>query len=291
MSGKLDTDYPGSKKTSGNEDLKKQLIQDFEKEGGDTKQDFPTEVIDLPSKGLLYESDNPLSSGKIEIKYMTAKEEDILTSQNLIQQGVVIDKLLKSLIVGGVPYHKLLLGDKNAIMVAARILGYGKDYEAEITDPWTQEKEKVTIDLQELKHKNGLSKTKYEKGVNRFEFTLPISKKKIIWKMLNHGDEVKIGLDLKKSNRGKKKDDPKAELTTRLRYMIVSIDGEDSEIEVNKFVKNRFLAQDSKAFREHIAEIQPDVDMTFWYYSEATANEQQIKMPLGVNFFWPGAGV
>ena len=93
---------------------------------------FPTEMVDLPSKGHFYVDDHPLSSGKVEVKYMTAKEEDILTSQNLIQQGTVIDVLLQSLIVDKtINIQELLIGDKNAIMVAARILGYGKDYEFE----------------------------------------------------------------------------------------------------------------------------------------------------------------
>ena len=60
---------------------------------------FPTEVIDLPSEGKLYPEGHPCLNGKIEIKYMTAKEEDILTSQNLIKKGVVIDRLLNSLII------------------------------------------------------------------------------------------------------------------------------------------------------------------------------------------------
>ena len=86
---------------------------------------YPTETIDLPSGGKLYPQDSPLSSGKIEIKYMTAKEEDILTSANLIKKGVVIDRLLDSIIVTeGVGIDDLILGDKNAIMVAARILAY-----------------------------------------------------------------------------------------------------------------------------------------------------------------------
>ena len=292
MAGKINTDYPGAGKSTGNEDLKKQLIEDFEKEGGKVEHDYPTETIELPSGGVLYEEGNPLRSGTVELKYMTAKEEDILTSQNLIQQGVVIDKLLKALCVGNIPYHKLLLGDKNAIMIAARILGYGAEYEAEVVDPWTNEKEKLKINLQDLKHKSGLIKGKnYTDGVNEFEYELPISKRKIKWKILNHGDEVKISLDLKKSGRGKKKDDPKSELTTRLKYMIKEVDGDSSEVAINRFVKNEFLAQDSKAFREHMAEIQPDVDMSVWYYSEETGNEQKIKLPLGVNFFWPGAGV
>jgi len=90
---------------------------------------FPTEVIDLPSKGLLYPKESPLASGKLEMKYMTAKEEDILTNQNYIQRGIVIDKLLQSLIIGDIDYNQLVTGDQNAVMIAARILGYGKDYE------------------------------------------------------------------------------------------------------------------------------------------------------------------
>ena len=92
------------------------------------KQKFPTEMVELPSKGLVYPEDSPLRSGQVEMKYMTAKEEDILTNQNYIKQGIVLDKLLKSLIVSKIDYDDLILGDKNAIIVAARILGYGKDY-------------------------------------------------------------------------------------------------------------------------------------------------------------------
>ena len=92
------------------------------------KFEFPTEIVELPSKGLLYPKNNPLSSGKIEMKYMTAKEEDILTNQNYIKQGIVLDKLMQSLIVSKINYDDIIVGDKNAIMVASRVLGYGKDY-------------------------------------------------------------------------------------------------------------------------------------------------------------------
>ena len=108
----------------------------------DSKFSLPTEVVELPSKGLLYPEDSPLSKGTVEMKYMTAKEEDILTNQNYIKQGIVIDKLLESLIVTeGVKYSELLIGDKNAIMVAARILSYGKDYTITYND------EEVVVDL------------------------------------------------------------------------------------------------------------------------------------------------
>ena len=103
---------------------------------------FPTEVVDLPSLGLLYPKDSPLSSGKIEIKYMTAREEDILTSANLIKQGIVVEKLLESLIVDkSINVDDFLIGDKNAVLIASRILAYGKEYEVEI------EGQKVVVDL------------------------------------------------------------------------------------------------------------------------------------------------
>ena len=90
---------------------------------------FPTEVIDLPSQGKVYPKDSPLSDGKLELKYMTTREEDILMSENLIKKGMVIDKLLQSLIVTkGVKQEDLVLGDKNAVLVAARILAYGPEY-------------------------------------------------------------------------------------------------------------------------------------------------------------------
>ena len=91
----------------------------------------PTEIVDLPSKGLVYPESNPLSTGKVEMKYMTAREEDILTNQNYISKGTVLDELIKSLIVSDVKYEDMIVGDKNALLVAARILGYGKDYKFE----------------------------------------------------------------------------------------------------------------------------------------------------------------
>jgi hypothetical protein len=94
----------------------------------ENKLNIPTEIVELPSLGLIYPESSPLSSGKIEMKYMTAREEDILTNQNYIQKGTVLDELVKSLIVSNINYDDLCVGDKNAVLVAARILGYGKDY-------------------------------------------------------------------------------------------------------------------------------------------------------------------
>ena len=134
---------------------------------------FPTEHVELPSKGLLYPEGHPLSSGVVEMKYMTAKEEDILTNLNYVKQGIVIDKLLQSLIVTEFDYSDLLIGDKNAIMVAARVLGYGKDY------PFTYEGEEIVVDLSEL-NPTTLDENSVTKGVNEFDYELPFSKIKLL---------------------------------------------------------------------------------------------------------------
>ena len=151
-----------------------------------TKFKLPTETVLLPSKGLLYPEDSPLSKGELEMKYMTAKEEDILTNSNYINNGTVIDKLLQSLIVTeNVNYDELLIGDKNAIMVAARILAYGKDYNVryrgrdEIVDLSKLEERKIDLKL-------------LEGGKNEFNFTMPTSKVTLTYKILTHADEKAI---------------------------------------------------------------------------------------------------
>ena len=143
--------------------------------------EFPTEVITLPSKGLIYPETNPLSKGSVEIKYMTAREEDILASQNLIKKGVVLDKLFESVVVSeGVSVGDISVGDKNAILLATRILGYGADYNVEVVDPFSGETQKVVIDLSQIQTKE-VDDTLLNRE-NRYEFVLPISKKKIKFK-------------------------------------------------------------------------------------------------------------
>ena len=243
------------------------------------KHKFPTEVVDLPSKGLVYHKENPLSSGKIEMKYMTAKEEDILSNQSYITNGTVLDKLLKALIVSkDINYNDLIVGDKNALLIAARILGYGSEYEFNYKD------EKVKIDLSILDNKE-IDKKLFEQGKNEFSFTLPKSGSIITFKLLTHGDESKIERELK----GLKKINPKAspELSTRLKYMIVSIDGSSETKDVREFVDTYFLAQDSRSLRNYIKDFQPDVNLNIPV--ELEGGEENITIPIGLNFFWPDA--
>ena len=243
---------------------------------------FPTEIVELPSKGLLYPKDNPLSSGKVEMKYMTAKEEDILTNQNYIRQGIVLDKLMQSLIVSKCNYDDLVVGDKNAIMVASRVLGYGKDYTFEY------EKQEVTIDLSEIDPKWIKEEDLVEKNTNEFNFILPHTETPITFKILNNKDEKAIEAEIKGAKKINKLASP--ELSMRLKQMILSVEGDDSRKAVREFVDTYLLARDSRALREHIREIQPDMDLTFDFYPEDGGDTQEnVKVPIGVTFFWPDA--
>ena len=243
---------------------------------------FPTEVVDLPSKGYYYPADNPLSSGKIEIKYMTAKEEDILTSQNLIQKGIVLDKLLESLVVDKkIDLTSMLIGDKNALFIASRVLAYGKEYTFDYTDTQGQSKEH-TFDLTKLKDRK-IDFSKHEKGKNLFSFKLPQSERTIEFVLLTDGDEREVGKEveaLSKVSGGVTK-----EVTTRFKKMLVSVDGNSERVFVNTFVDNEFFTQDSQAFRNHYQEITPDINMDIVIDDDGEGVE--ITVPMTVRFFWP----
>ena len=245
-----------------------------------TENKFPTEIVDLPSKGLLYAEDSPLRSGTIEMKYMTAKEEDILTNQNYIQRGVVIDKLLQSLIVDkSIDYSDILVGDKNALLIAARILGYGAEYE------FTYAGESQVVDLSTVNNKE-LDESLYSSGKNEFTYTLPTSGVSITFKLLTHGDELKLEQELTGLRKINK--DASPDISTRLKHMVTSIDGNTDTKSIREFVDTKFLARDSRAFRKYVGEIQPDVDLKFYPDS---GPEEGVDIPIGINFLWPDANL
>ena len=243
------------------------------------EQKFPSEVIDLPSEGRLYPEGHPCKDGKIELKYMTAKEEDILTSQNLIKKGVVIDRLLDSLILtNGVKQDDLILGDKNAIMVAARVLAYGPEYTCDVTNPNTGVVSSQTFNLAECPFK----KLPKEIKENKFETTLPISKKTITFKLLTGKDEISINEELKASKKINSEIIP--ELTTRLRHTVTSVDGDSSQPLINNFVQN-LLARDSIHLRNEIKKVTPDIELS--QEVEIGGESVKVDIPMTVGFFWP----
>ncbi len=247
------------------------------------KQSFPTEVIDLPSKGLFYPETSPLRSGRIELHYMTAKHEDILTSANLIQKGVVLDKLIDSLIATkGVKSADLLVGDLNAVMVASRILGYGKDYEITVPCPACGEMVTQDVNLAELDNENIP-----EDGSARFDITLPISKKVVTVKLLTRGDELAI----EKETKAMKKVNSEVitEATTRLKYIITAIDGESNRGKIWEAVDN-MLVRDARYLREQYRSRVPDVNFNVVIDCTCGAGET-MRLPIGTNFFWPDSRV
>lgn len=248
----------------------------------ESKFKLPTETVELPSKGLLYPADSPLASGTIEMKYMTAREEDILTNQNYISNGTVIDKLLQSLIVTpNVDFNQILIGDKNAIMIAARVLAYGKEYEIMYNN------EKIVVDLTTLTHKE-VDFSKFENRTNEFSFSSNNTQLDLTFKLLTHGDERAIDREVQGLTKINK--DNLTEVTTRLKYMITSVNGIRDKKDIREFVDNYFLARDARALRDEYGKINPDINMTF-KYTFGNGVEEDVDLPIGLNFFWPDSGV
>jgi len=246
-----------------------------------TKPKFPTEMVELPSKGLLYPEGHPLASGQVEMKYMTAKEEDILTNQNYLKQGTVIDKLLQSLIVTKFNYDDLLVGDKNAILIAARILGYGKDYSFNYSG------EEISVDLSLIPTIYLEEEILKEKGVNALDFEVPTTGDVLTFKLLTGHDEKAIDAEVKGMKRVNKNAD--SSVSTRLKHQIIAINGDDDKKKIREFVDNYFLARDSAAFRSYLRLVNPDVKMTFIY--EGENSEKEVAIPMEAGFLWPDTRV
>ena len=243
------------------------------------KQQYHSETIDLPSEGRVYPKDSPLASGKVEIKYMTAKEEDILTSQNLIKKGVVIKQVLDSLIISdGVKSDDLILGDKNAVMVASRILAYGPEYTVEVTNPNNGNVFEHTFDLTTCEFKN----ISDDINGNEFEVELPYSKIKIKYKLLTGYDESNIDKEIESYKKVGGSVSP--ELTTRMKYTIISVNDNNDRSVISNFVDN-MLSRDSLFLRSEIKKISPDIKMT--QEIEMEGETVTVNIPMAVNFFWP----
>jgi hypothetical protein len=240
---------------------------------------FPTEMVDLPSRGLIYAKDNPLSSGKIEMKYMTAKEEDIITNQSYISKGTVIEKLLEALVVSDVNIGDMIVGDKNALLVASRVLGYGASYK------FTYAGEDYEVDLSTLDNKH-FDETLFTQGENRFSFQLPSSETLVEFQLMTDTIEKKVEAELRGLKKLKKEVIP--EMSTRMKHMILSVDGNMDKKDIREFVDTYFLARDAKALRDYIGQIQPDVDFSF-EREKKDGEIEEIDIPIGANFFFPDA--
>lgn len=256
--------------------MSKQQTQEFQIQ-------VPFDVIPLPSKGLLY----PGQNGMVKVEYLTAMDENILTSQNLIKSGKVLEYLLERKIKESpVPMEDLLVGDRNAIMIWLRATGYGEMYPVKLTDPGSGVEFDYEINLSELKNKelpDGVEPD--ERG--EFSFELPKSKKKIKFKLLTVGDERSI---MSRSEKYEKvtKSQVSNMLTYRLQAQIKEIDGNRDINYIQQYV-NVMPAFDSLKFREYSDSIEPGIDMSVEV--EGPTGTFQAPVTIGLNFFWPNVRV
>jgi len=246
---------------------------------------FPTEVINLPSKGWFYPIDHPLASGTLELKMITAKEEDILTSKNLIQKNLVLDKLLESVLVNKkINPEDMLICDRNAAFFAVRRLAYGDNYNASVTCGRCGHENAVAIDLSKMDNK-AFDFDKYPKGENSFEYILPHSKNVLLFKLLTKKDDTAIQHELSAYQKVSK--EVTKEVTTRLFYVITSVNGVTDKSKIRKFIMDEFRSIDSLAFRTHLRENMPDIDTSFDFHCEQCGLQKKEDVPMGTSFFWP----
>jgi hypothetical protein len=263
-------------------------ISQAEKVKADFGLDIPQEVVPLPSNGKAYPQDSSLHGMEtVEIRAMTAREEDILTSRALLKKGAVITELIKSCLVDkSVNVLDLLSGDRNALMVAIRITGYGPEYSVEMECPECGTKSPHDFDLSSLPIKR-LEIDPSAPGMNLFDFTLPYSKNTVKFKFMTGRDEEEMTLMSEKQKKlGLPNDN---NVTTNLLYAIQSINGIEDRVKIANFVK-MMPARDSLALRNYIRDNEPGIEMKQETTCSACGHSEEVSMPLGVTFLWPSAG-
>jgi hypothetical protein len=253
------------------------------------KDDFgfevPVESVPLPSKGATYSADSAMHGKElVSIKAMTAKEEDILTSKALIKKGTVISELLKSCVVEpGFDPDATLTGDRNALMVALRITGYGSEYKVEVDCPACGERSKQSFDLTQLPIKR-LDIDPISLGANLFEVELPLTKKKVRWKFLTGKEEREMSqTQERKKKQGMLNDNL---VTTRLTHSIHSVGEVTDKTKIGFFIRN-MPARDSLFLRKYIDKNEPGIDMKSWMDCPSCLESSEVRLPLGASFFWP----
>ena len=247
--------------------------------------EIPVENVPLPSRGVVYSVDGPLHGQEtIEVKAMTAREEDILTSRALIKKGTVITELLRSCIINkNIRSDAMLSGDRNAIMTAIRITGYGSDYTVEVECPNCDEKSKQTFDLTGLPIKR-LGISPVSEGENVFETQLPLTKKSVQFKFLTGIDEREMAvLSERRKKTGLQGD---TMITQRFKQQIVAIDGITDKGKISMFIGN-MPAGDSLYLRKHIDKHEPGIDMKAWMECSQCFEHSEVRLPMGASFFWP----
>jgi hypothetical protein len=248
----------------------------------------PTEFVDLPSKGIGYDADHPMhGKDTIEIRYMTARDEDILTSKTLLKKGIAIERFLDNIIINKeVKASSLLVGDRNAIIIAARISGYGADYSTSVTCPSCASTSTYNFDLNktkvhETKIGENLGITKTPEGF--FKAKLPLTKFEVQFKLLTGEDEIYLSKLATGQSKGTVVE---TNLTNQYKRMIVSIQGHNERMVIDQFVDN-LPTRDSRFLKTCYKLVNPDVKVVDNFSCTACGFEQELEVPFGADFFWP----
>lgn len=247
--------------------------------------DIPTESVPLPSMGIIYNQNGPLFGQEtLDIKPMTAKEEDILTSRALIKKGTVLTKLIHSCLIDkSINPDDLISGDRNALLVSLRITGYGADYDVEVDCPECSTRSKQSFDLSSLPIKR-LKIDPVTIGENVFEVQLPVTKKVVKVKFLTGHDEREMMITAERKKKTGIKTD--SSVTDRLMQSIVSVDGITDKNKLAFFVKN-IPARDSLVLRKFLDNYEPGVEMKSWMTCPSCHEQSEVGLPMGASFFWP----
>ena len=248
----------------------------------------PTEFVELPSKGKLYPPDHPLHNEEVlELRYMTAKDEDILTSPALLRNGLAIERLLQNLLVDkSIDPASLLVGDRNALLVAARVSGYGEEYQVNVNCPACGASSEYNFDLKNVTHSGILPEDsdKVELTANgTFIATLPKTKFPVEFRLLTGEDEVYLN---KASEQLKKLKLPDATATNLLKRVILSVNGVNAPAEINNFVDN-MPALDARFLRGCVQTVTPNIDMNQDFHCSSCGTTTEMEVPFTVQFFWP----
>ena len=247
--------------------------------------DIPAESVPLPSRGVIYDASGPLFQKEtLDIKPMTAKEEDILTSRALIKKGTVLTKLIQSCLLDkSINPDDLISGDRNALLVSLRITGYGADYDVEVDCPECGTRSKQTFDLSTLRIKR-LEIDPVSQGENLFEVQLPVTKKVVRVKFLTGKDEREMMVTAERKKKAGLNTD--TSVTDRLMQSIISVDGITDKNKLGFFVKN-IPARDSLVLRRFLDNYEPGVDMKSWMTCPSCHEQSEVGLPMGASFFWP----
>ena len=247
----------------------------------------PTEFVDLPSKGLYYPESHPLyKQESVEIKYMTAKDEDILTSKSYLKKGIAIDRLLQNVIVNkSIDVNSLLSGDKNAVIIATRTTGYGSSYQTKVACPSCGEAGQIDFDLDEESKMKGMEEVEGVEDGNdgTFVSTTPRGKIAVKMKLLNGSAEKKL---LKLTTNKKKNNQPESILSDQLRMSIASVGGQEDQMMINMFISS-LPASDAKYLRRVYSKKMPNIELKHDYECQSCGHEQELEVPLTSDFFWP----